>query len=134
MRNLKRPFARNIIFASAMTLLFSGSTVLAQDPPDKSAEVVYAVGNGVTAPKPIYSPNPTYVEKARKAKISGPVVLSMIVTAEGKVRDVKVTRSLDEGLDKQAVETVRTWRFEPATKDGKAVAVQLSTEVMFRLY
>jgi protein TonB len=134
MRNLKRPFAKNIMFASAVALLFSGSTLLAQDPPDKTPEAVYAVGNGVTAPKATYAPNPPYVEKARKAKISGLVVLSMIVTAEGKVRDVKVTKSLDEGLDKQAVETVRTWKFEPAIKDGKAVAVHLSTDVTFKLY
>jgi TonB family protein len=58
----------------------------------------------------------------------------MIVTAEGKVRDLKVTKSLDKDLDKQALAAVSTWRFEPATKDGKPVAVHLSTAVTFRLY
>jgi TonB family protein len=58
----------------------------------------------------------------------------MIVTAKGKVRDLKVIRSLDPGLDKQAVAAVSTWRFEPATKDGKPVAVHLPVEVTFRLY
>jgi TonB family protein len=54
--------------------------------------------------------------------------------AEGKVRDVKVIKSLDPGLDKQALAAVRTWKFEPATKDGKAVAVHLKAEVAFKLY
>ncbi|HWY22103.1 MAG TPA: energy transducer TonB [Candidatus Acidoferrum sp.] len=136
MRNLKRPFARNITLASALAFLLGGVVVLAQEPPDKSPEVVYEVGLGsdVTPPKPIYNPDPTYVDKARKKKINGVVVVAMIVTAEGKVRDVKVIKSLDPDLDKQAIAAVRTWKFEPATKDGKPVAVHLKTEVDFRLY
>jgi protein TonB len=58
----------------------------------------------------------------------------MIVTAEGKVRDVKVIKSLDPSLDKQAIAAVRMWKFEPATRAGKSVAVHLKTEVDFRLY
>ena len=135
MRNLKRAFARNSLLASALGFLFSGS-IVAQEPPDKGAEVVYEVGLGsdVTPPKPVYRPNPEYVDKARREKINGAVKRSMIVTTEGKVRDVKVIKSLDPGLDKQAIAAVRTWKFEPATRAGKPVAVHLKTEVDFRLY
>ncbi len=135
MRNLKRAFATNILLASALGFLSSGSMV-AQEPPDKGSEVVYELGLGsdVTPPKPVYKPDPTYVDKARREKINGVVVLAMIVTAEGKVRDVKVIKSLDPGLDKQAIAAVRTWKFEPATRAGKPVAVHLKTEVDFRLY
>jgi TonB family protein len=38
------------------------------------------------------------------------------------------------GLDEKALEAVRTWRFEPARKDGQPVAVQINVEVIFRLY
>jgi protein TonB len=38
------------------------------------------------------------------------------------------------GLDEKAVAAVRTWRFEPAMKDGHPVAVQMSVEVNFHLY
>jgi len=58
----------------------------------------------------------------------------MIVTAEGRVRDVKVTKSLDEDLDKQAVSAVSAWRFKPGTKDGRPVAVRLRAQVEFNLY
>ena len=88
----------------------------------------------VTAPKATYAPQPEYTDKARKQKINGTVVLTMVVTEEGKVRDVRVTKSLDRGLDKQAIAAVSTWKFEPGTKDGKPVAVQLPVEVDFRLY
>jgi hypothetical protein len=40
----------------------------------------------------------------------------------------------DPGLDGKAMEAVRSWKFEPATKDGKPVAVHLQVEVQFRLY
>ena len=136
MRNLKKPFAKNIMLASAVAFLFNGVVVLAQELPDKRSEVVYEVGLGsdVIPPKPVYQPNPEYVDKARREKINGVVVLAMIVTAEGKVRDVKVIKGLDPGLDKQAIAAIRTWKFEPATKAGKPVAVHLKTEVDFRLY
>jgi protein TonB len=134
MKNLKKAFAKNVLLTSAATLLLSGGAVLAQDQPAKGSDTVYEVGNGVMAPKPVYSPNPEYVDRARKEKINGNVTLAMIVTAEGKVRDLKITKSLDKSLDKQALAAVNTWRFEPATKDGKPVAVHLSVDVSFRLY
>ena len=106
--------------------------MLAQEP-DKTSEPVYELGSGVPPPKSVYAPNPLYDDHARKKK-NGTVILAMIVTAEGTVRDVKVIKSLDPGLEKQAIAAVRTWKFEPATKDGKPVAVHLKTESDFRLY
>jgi outer membrane biosynthesis protein TonB len=38
------------------------------------------------------------------------------------------------GLDEKAVEKVTTWKFKPATKDGRSVAVEMSVEVSFNLY
>ena len=127
-------FANKFLLACALGFLSSGCVLYAQDQPDKTSDAVYELGDGVTAPKPVYAPNPEYSEKARKQKINGVVVLAMTVTAEGNVRDIKVIKSLDPGLDKQAIAAVRTWKFEPATKDGKPVAVHLKTETDFRLY
>jgi TonB family protein len=95
---------------------------------------IYRVGGGVSAPRAIYSPDPEYSEEARKAKYQGTVVLWMIVDADGRPRDMKVMRSVGLGLDEKAIEAVKTWKFEPAHKDGHAVAVQISVEVDFRLY
>jgi periplasmic protein TonB len=127
-------FANKLLLACALAFLSSGCVLYAQDQPDKTSDAVYELGDGVTAPKPVYAPNPEYSEKARKQKINGVVVLAMTVTAEGNVRDIKVIKSLDPGLDKQAIAAVRTWKFEPATKDGKPVAVHLKSETNFRLY
>ncbi|HET7209927.1 MAG TPA: energy transducer TonB [Terriglobales bacterium] len=95
---------------------------------------VYRVGGGVSAPRTIYAPDPEYSEEARKAKYQGTVVLWMIVGPDGRPRDVRVARSVGMGLDEKAIEAVRTWKFEPARKNGQAVAVQINVEVDFRLY
>jgi protein TonB len=123
-----------VMLAGAAVLLFGGTALFAQDASEKTSEPVYDVGNGVTAPKPVYTPEPEYSERARKKKINGSVVVAMIVTPEGRVREVKIAKSLDEGLNKQALAAVRTWKFEPATKDGKPVAVHLNVDVSFRVY
>jgi periplasmic protein TonB len=95
---------------------------------------VFHVGGGVSAPRPVYSPDPEYSEEARKAKYQGVCVLWMIVGPDGKPREVKVSRSLGLGLDEKAIEAVKTWKFEPAMKDGRPVAVEISVQVDFHLY
>ena len=95
---------------------------------------IYKVGGGITAPKPVDTPDPEYTEEARRAKIQGTCILWLIVDAEGHPRDIRVVRGLGYGLDAKALETVKQWRFEPARKDGQPVNVQVSVEVGFRLY
>jgi TonB family protein len=94
---------------------------------------VYTVGDGVTAPIPTYKPEPRYTGDARAAKLEGTVVCSVVVNDTGNVADVQVVRPLDRGLDESAMQTLRTWKFEPATKAGKPVPVRVVVEVSFEL-
>lgn len=94
----------------------------------------YRVGGGVSAPRATYAPDPEYSEEARKVKHQGVVVLWVVVGPDGHVHDMRVSQSLGLGLDEKAMEAVRKWKFEPARKDGQAVAVQVNIEVNFRLY
>lgn len=89
---------------------------------------------GVTFPRAIYAPDPPYTEEARKAKLSGVCVLSLIVGRDGLPRDVQLTRALGSGLDEKATEAVRQWKFDPARRNGVPVAVKIHVEVMFRLF
>ncbi len=95
---------------------------------------VFRVGGGVSAPRPISTPDPEYSEEARKAKYQGTCVLWLIVGPDGKPRDIRIARTLGLGLDEKAIEAVKRWVFEPALKDGRPVAVQINVEVSFRLY
>jgi len=121
----------------ATLALVSSVHLLAQDSSPKNGEIIYefhkAGENGITAPKAVSMPQPEYTDQARRKKINGTVLLSLVVGADGTVRDPAVTRSLDKGLDKQALETVKKWKFEPATKDGQPVAVRIDVEVSFRI-
>jgi protein TonB len=93
----------------------------------------YRVGGGVSAPVATFSPEPEYSEEARKAKYQGEVWLTVTIGTDGKAHDIRVSRSLGLGLDEKAIESVRTWKFEPGKKDGVPVAVQISVEVDFHL-
>ena len=95
----------------------------------------YIVGiGGVGFPKCVVCPDPAYSDQARSAKVSGIVVLRLIVTAEGLATNIRVERSLGYGLDENAVEAVRNWQFHAAVgPDDKPVPVWSDVEVKFRI-
>lgn len=94
---------------------------------------VFRAGGGVSAPQLVYRVEPEYTEEARKAKYQGTVVLYCVVDVHGRVRKIRVVRSLGLGLDEKAVAAVRQWKFRPGMKDGRPVPVAASIEVTFRL-
>jgi TonB family protein len=122
-------FASRLAFAQAPPSDSTGSGVTSSpEPPGVSR-----VGNGVTPPRAIYAPDPEYSEEARKEGFQGTCVLWLIVSPEGLPRDIRVKRAIGHGLDEEAVEAIKQWKFEPAQKDGKPVALQINVEVSFRL-
>ncbi len=84
-------------------------------------------------PKPVYTPEPNYSAAARSLNVRGTLVLSIIIDKTGAVRHPKIIRPLGLGLDEQALNTARTWRFEPATFNGEPVTVQMGIEINFDL-
>lgn len=102
-------------------------------PVASAQEKIYKIGGDVMAPKLVYKVEPKYTQEAREAKIEGTVVLSVVVTPQGVANEIHVKKSLDPGLDDNAVDAVSKWRFEPGTKAGEPVAVRAIIEVNFRL-
>jgi TonB family protein len=98
-------------------------------------EVVDGKAPGVTQPKIVSEVKPQYTPQALQAKIQGTLWLNAVVRIDGTPRDIEVTKSLDAkyGLDKQAVDALSQWRFEPGQKDGKPVPVRITVEVRFTL-
>ena len=77
--------------------------------PNPDASGIYHVGDGVTAPKLIYSVEPEFSEKALKRKVAGATTLSFIVETDGHVRDIRVTKSCaDAFTDKKDREAALT--------------------------
>ncbi len=93
----------------------------------------FQVGGNVRAPEKIYFPQPNYTEEARMARIQGIVILQTIIDVDGSVKNVKVLKDLTLGLTESAVETVKTWKFKPATRNGEPVPVYFHLQIRFSL-
>jgi TonB family protein len=89
--------------------------------------------NATRAPVPLIQPMAEYTEEARKARITGLCLISLIVDSQGMPRNIKVHKSLDPGLDQNAMIAVSKYRFRPAIRDGEPVPVVVIMEVNFQL-
>jgi periplasmic protein TonB len=117
--------------------LVQPASLRCQNDPSKrpETEIVYRLGrDGVTPPRAIYRVDPTYDDASRKAKISSAVVLTIIVTPDGNPKSIRIAKSLSPSLDQRAIEAVAQWKFAPATKDGKPVAIQVDIQVTYNLF
>jgi protein TonB len=78
------------------------------------------------------SPSLPYPDSLKGSGIQGTVLLEAMVDTSGCAHDVRVIRKLHPKLDKLAKDTVNSWKFSPATKDGKPVMVIIQIEVEFK--
>lgn len=103
---------------------------------DTSGHTFYFGGlDGVSVPRCIYCPQPSYTSGARRRKVSGTLTISSRVTEKGTVDDVRLVRSLDPDLDEAALRIVRTWKLQPAKdSSGELVALRVPVEVTFHLF
>jgi TonB family protein len=130
-RTTSRSELIRITVGFAIVLAFIGTLGLQKT--RAQSDQVYHVGGDVTSPRILYREDPQYTEEARRDKISGPVVLTMVIGTDGLAHDISVTQSLDPGLDRQAALAIQKWHFAPGTLKGQPVAVQAVIEVNFKL-
>ena len=75
-----------------------------------------------------------YPPEAKKNNIQGRVVVQFVVDKTGKVGEVKVVRSVDKDLDKEAVRLIKTLpKFIPGRQNGQTVAVWYTLPITFKL-
>ena len=94
-----------------------------------------AGGPGVTPPSLVSYPQPGYPPLARKMKIEGTVVVSVLVDENGRVQDAKLAEPLkkDFGLNQAALDVARAARYRPAMKDGVRVKMWVRLKIPFAL-
>ncbi|HSS52582.1 MAG TPA: energy transducer TonB, partial [Thermoanaerobaculia bacterium] len=90
------------------------------------------VGAGTQRPELIGRPVRLYPPEARKAGIQGAVIVEAIIDPEGCARHPRVLKGVPS-LDGAALAAVQSWTFQPATLDGKIVAVYYVLSVAFEL-
>jgi len=75
-----------------------------------------------------------YTDEARRNRIQGGVILEVLVHSDGSADPaIKVIRPIGFGLDAQAIDAARKWKFTPAIKNGTPVEGKLQIEIIFRL-
>jgi TonB family protein len=84
-------------------------------------------------PQVIYQVEPEYSEPARRAKIQGYVRLRIDVALDGRPTNIRVVQPIGMGLDENAIEAVKRWRFRPALIGDKPVVAPALVEVGFHL-
>lgn len=94
-------------------------------------EPVLDIGPGITPPRVTRQVNPTYKPDSEGFRITGSVIIGLVVSSKGAPKNVHVVRSLGKGVDESAVEAVQQWQFEPARKAGQPVAVKITVEIRF---
>ena len=92
---------------------------------------------GAVGPQPIGPRDISMANYPRKSFIAGEegrTRLRVLVGADGTVEDAKVEGSSgSQRLDQAAVELVRGWRYQPAIRDGIAVAARFPVNIEWKL-
>jgi len=80
-----------------------------------------------------YQEDPRYSVEGRRRGTEGTVVLWAIVDVDGRAHNIRVQKTLGDGLDEQAIEALKQWKFAPAYSAGKPVAAPINIVISFRL-
>ncbi len=96
-------------------------------------ELAAATDPGITPPTVKKHATPVYPERARQQRISGTVLVDIVILPDGLIGDLQIGASPHPDLIPAAIACLRKWRFNPAQKDGVPVAVTATVEVAFNL-
>jgi protein TonB len=120
--------------ALVLTCMVLACSVCGFEPQSKSEddqqEKVYDLGPGLTPPRVTKQVAPRQ-STVRGVRVVGSVTIALIVSSKGLPKDVHVVKGIDKEIDQCTVEAVEQWRFDPAQKDGKPVAVRVSLDIAF---
>ncbi len=87
----------------------------------------------LVAPLATEQSDPGYPLELMRAKVQGMVTLYAIIHADGRVSDIRVLNSPDERLDPYAEKALARWKFLPAERAGKPVALEAVVKIPFRV-
>ena len=89
---------------------------------------------GPAALQAFLSSNTKYPVVAQENGVQGRVIVSFVVERDGSITDVRVVRSVDPSLDREASRVVRSMpRWSPGKQNGSTVRVKYTVPVVFRL-
>jgi TonB family protein len=97
-----------------------------------------AAGNGADQQNadpafPVFSPRPAVADRSLLPSSNQQVVVDVKVSAAGDVLEATLVKGIGNGLDQLVLDTVKTWRFHPATVNGSPVATEAELIFPFNL-
>jgi TonB family protein len=96
------------------------------------AKKIYELTDEITAPRLLEAATPGYTDEAKKKKIEGEVIVTIVVNEKGDVTEPKIKKGLGSGLDESAIEAAKYFKYKPGMKDDVPVPVRL--DVSFNFY
>ena len=90
------------------------------------------VGGDISEPKRIVDVKPIYPADAMAQKVSGIVIMEVVIDKTGAVRDAKVLRSVPL-LDQAALDAVKQWRYTPTLLNGTPVELVMTVTMTFTI-
>jgi TonB family protein len=115
---------RKLAFSFMLVLVGLAGAAESKDEP------IIDMGPGIVAPRVTHQVNPVYKDE-EGFRITGSVIVGLVVSSKGEPKEVHVVRSLEKAVDQSAIEAVQQWQFEAARKDGQPVAVRITVEIRF---
>jgi len=127
-------FLEKLSLLAWVALLF-GASLYARPIPqsgDKKDVPVTTVRVGGDIKPPIKTKNvaPIYPAVALQLHLQGVVILDVTIGTDGKVKDVKVVRSINV-LDSAATQAVKGWEYKPTVVNGQPVQVIMTVPIVF---
>jgi periplasmic protein TonB len=113
------------------TLLKDGPIVVPNPPPPPGKPIPIRVGR-LEPSKLVRKVSPVYPELARRAHVSGAVILEAVVNEEGDIDTIKVL-SGHPLLVNAAVDAVKEWKYSPTILNGEPVSIIATVTVEFHL-
>jgi TonB family protein len=109
----------------------SGSWILNFAELDEDLEPGYRRKDRLADPVPVQVIDPKYPQDLIKDHVHGEVVLYAIIRKNGSVDSIQIVHELDPQLDRDAIDALQKWTFEPATRSGVPVDVEAVIHVPF---
>jgi iron complex outermembrane receptor protein len=94
--------------------------------------VRFAQAQQTKPPKPVHVVPAKYPDSAIRDGIDATVLVMLTIPSDGIPKDVKIAKGFRPDFDQSAIDSVRQWRFHPATKGGKPIEVTVTLQVAFR--
>lgn len=85
------------------------------------------------SPRTRFQAAPLYPHEAKRASLTGTVLVEFLVDEQGRVHEPRVVESSDRIFEAATLRAVARWTFEPGRKDGRVVRFRMSAPVVFSL-